>query len=217
MRRAAVRDAPGSGRGALVAAAVLSGVAALVYQLLWTRRLGLVLGNTVGAVSTVLAAFMAGLAVGGALAARVVDRLPRVKLRRVYGALEAGIAVFGLGLPFLLAAPLLPRPVGLRFAFAAGLLLLPTALMGATLPTLAALWRPDVAGIGRAAGLLYTSNTLGAVAGSLATAFVLLPVLGVLWARTEPTRWAGTVLAVAAAAVGVMLWRLLQLWEATGG
>ncbi|GAB3352733.1 hypothetical protein [Modestobacter lapidis] len=46
---------------------------------------------------------------------------------------------------------------------------------------------------------------------------VLLPVAGVLWARTEPTRWAGTVLAVAAAAVGVMLWRLLQLWEATGG
>ncbi len=46
---------------------------------------------------------------------------------------------------------------------------------------------------------------------------VLLPVLGVLWARTEPTRWAGTVLAVAAAAVGVMLWRLLQLWEVTGG
>ncbi len=46
---------------------------------------------------------------------------------------------------------------------------------------------------------------------------VLLPVAGVLWARTEPTRWAGTVLAVAAAAVGVMVWRLLQLWEATGG
>lgn len=46
---------------------------------------------------------------------------------------------------------------------------------------------------------------------------VLLPVAGVLWARSEPTRWAGTVLAVAAAAVGVMMWRLLQLWEVTGG
>ncbi|MGY1690076.1 hypothetical protein ACI79C_06355 [Geodermatophilus sp. SYSU D00697] len=45
----------------------------------------------------------------------------------------------------------------------------------------------------------------------------LLPVAGGLWARSEPTRWAGTVLAVAAAAVGVMIWRLLQLWEATGG
>ena len=45
---------------------------------------------------------------------------------------------------------------------------------------------------------------------------VLLPVAGLLWARTEPTRWAGTVLAVAGAVVGVMVWRLLQLWEATG-
>ncbi len=46
---------------------------------------------------------------------------------------------------------------------------------------------------------------------------VLLPVAGVLWARTEPTRWAGTVLGVAALAVAVMLWRLLDLWQVTGG
>ncbi len=45
---------------------------------------------------------------------------------------------------------------------------------------------------------------------------VLVPIAGGLWARTERTRWAGTVLAVAAAVVGVMAWRLLQLWEATG-
>ena len=45
---------------------------------------------------------------------------------------------------------------------------------------------------------------------------VLVPVAGVLWARTERTRWAGTVLAVAALVVAVMVWRLLQLWEATG-
>lgn len=45
---------------------------------------------------------------------------------------------------------------------------------------------------------------------------VLVPVAGVLWARSEQTRWAGTVIAVAAATVGVMGWRLLQLWEVTG-
>jgi hypothetical protein len=44
---------------------------------------------------------------------------------------------------------------------------------------------------------------------------VLIPVAGVLWARGEPTRWAGTVLAVAGATAGVMVWRLLELWEAT--
>jgi hypothetical protein len=46
---------------------------------------------------------------------------------------------------------------------------------------------------------------------------VLLPVAGLLWARTEPTRWAGTVLGVAALAVAVMVWRLVDLWEVTGG
>jgi hypothetical protein len=46
---------------------------------------------------------------------------------------------------------------------------------------------------------------------------VLLPVAGLLWARTEPTRWAGTVLGVAALAVAVMVWRLLDLWEVTRG
>ncbi len=51
---------------------------------------------------------------------------------------------------------------------------------------------------------------------SYLVAVVLVPVAGALWARTEQTRWAGTVLAVAGAVVGVMVWRLLQLWEATG-
>ena len=46
---------------------------------------------------------------------------------------------------------------------------------------------------------------------------LLVPVAGVLWARTERTRWAGTVIAVAGGAVAVMVWRLLKLWEATGG
>ena len=45
---------------------------------------------------------------------------------------------------------------------------------------------------------------------------VLVPVAGLLWARTEPTRWAGTVLAIAALVVVVMVWRLVQLWNATG-
>jgi len=57
-----------------------------------------------------------------------------------------------------------------------------------------------------------TPTFLGYLVGVL-----LIPVAGVLWARSERTRWAGTVLAVAAAAVGVMVWRLLQIWEATGG
>ena len=56
-----------------------------------------------------------------------------------------------------------------------------------------------------------TATFLGYLSG-----IVLVPIAGGLWARSERTRWAGTVLAVAAAVVGVMAWRLLQLWEATG-
>ncbi|MGY1622477.1 hypothetical protein ACI789_09810 [Geodermatophilus sp. SYSU D00965] len=57
-----------------------------------------------------------------------------------------------------------------------------------------------------------TATFLGYLGG-----IVLVPVAGALWARSEPTRWSGAVLAIAAGAVGVMIWRLLQLWEATGG
>ncbi|WP_232796967.1 hypothetical protein [Blastococcus atacamensis] len=70
-----------------------------------------------------------------------------------------------------------------------------------------------VAGVAMAGGDTPTDTPtfLGYLVGAL-----LIPVAGVLWARTERTRWAGTVLAVAAAAIGVMIWRLLQIWEATG-
>jgi hypothetical protein len=56
-----------------------------------------------------------------------------------------------------------------------------------------------------------TATFLGYLAG-----IVLIPVAGVLWSRTEPSRWAGTVIGIAALVVAVMLWRLLHLWEATG-
>lgn len=52
---------------------------------------------------------------------------------------------------------------------------------------------------------------------SYLAAVLLVPVAGLLWARSEPSRWAGTVVAVAGATVAVMSWRLLRLWEATGG
>ncbi len=52
---------------------------------------------------------------------------------------------------------------------------------------------------------------------SYLVAVLLVPVAGLLWARTDPTRWAGTVIAVVGATAAVMVWRLLKLWEATGG
>jgi len=176
----------------LASACLLSGAAALVYQVLWTRQLALLLGHTVAALSTVLATFMAGLACGSALAARYVERVPAGSRPRAYAFLELGIAGFALIFPWLLRAGLPPlaslyasgaaSPLLLesaRLGLSAALLLVPTTLMGMTLPLLAALTGARAERAGRVAGTLYAANTTGAVAGSLACAFFLLPRLGI--------------------------------------
>src|SRR5262245_57652617 len=128
---------------ALVSAGFLSGAAALVYQVLWTLQLTLVLGHTVASVSTVTATLMPALA----LAARRVERLSPATRPRAYAAVELGIAGSALALPWLLPAglPLLAAlarsgidsPLAresVRLALSAVLLLVPTVLMGVTLP-----------------------------------------------------------------------------------
>jgi spermidine synthase len=135
----------------LASACLLSGAAALVYQVLWTRQLTLLVGHTVTAVSTVLATFMAGLALGSALAARYVERVPAGSRPRAYAFLELGIAGFALAFPSLLGAGLpalaalyvsgVASPLVLesaRLGLSAALLHGPTTLMGITLPLLAA-------------------------------------------------------------------------------
>ncbi len=132
----------------LFAAALFSGGAALVYQLLWVRQLSLVFGNAVEAVATVVATFMAGLGLGAAAAARFADRAPPPRLRRAYVCLELGIAAFAFVVPWASArlvpwlAPLY-RPEDpdahaialLRVLGSAFLVLPPTVLMGAACPS----------------------------------------------------------------------------------
>ncbi len=179
---------------------LLSGASGLIYEVVWSRALVLVFGSTTHAVSTVLAAFMGGLALGSILVGRRGDRL-RHPLR-VYAWIEVAIAVTALAVLALLPA-MVPiyrllwgvvgdSPAGittLRFALACLVLLPPTTLMGATLPILSAhLERADQAssGLGETAardrgagaGALYAANTLGAVAGVAAAGFLLLPALG---------------------------------------
>ncbi len=166
-----------SGRVASLALSLFfSGAAALVYQVVWVRQLTTVLGTTLEAVSIVLGVFMLGLGVGGALAARFIDRMPASILPRIYGALEIGIAAFALAFPSLVAAFAPHLPVA-----PAILLVVPTTLMGATLPTAVALLDRacrDSDGAGPTAGFLYACNTVGAVVGSLATGVALLPWIG---------------------------------------
>jgi spermidine synthase len=148
-----------------------------------------ILGNTVFATSTVLAAFMAGLALGSYLVGRFIDR-SRAPLAW-YVALEVGIGLSAL-LSLVLPDGLLPlyqatyRLAGDSRAWlsaaqgvlALAFLLIPTTLMGATLPTLCAFGSRRHEGFGKCVATLYASNTLGAVTGVIASGFVLIGTVG---------------------------------------
>jgi spermidine synthase len=180
-----------SARWAFLFLYFLSGATALLYQVVWARRLTLEMGQTAAAVSTVLAAFMGGLALGAHLGGRWASGRSARSALAMYAALEAAIALFALLVDPLLgtAKPLLVSAyrdgVGGGVFFATRLLIslaivaIPATAMGATLPA-AARWSELMypARSGRLAGLLYAANTLGAGAGAALTGFVLLPALG---------------------------------------
>jgi spermidine synthase len=165
-----------------------SGASALIYEVVWTRLLTLRFGVTAYAVATVVATFMAGLALGSWGLGRLADRW-RHPLR-VYALLEVIIGVLGLLVPVLLTASTAlataasAGAVGaghavLTFAGAAVVLLLPTTLMGGTLPLLARVITDDLGSAGRSIGSLYAVNTWGGVVGSGVSAFVLIALVGV--------------------------------------
>jgi spermidine synthase len=169
---------------------VLSGATGLIYEVLWVRMLGLVFGGTTPAVSTVLAAFMGGLALGSALAGRMAGRI--VRPVRAYGLLEIGVALYALTVPFLFALvdnlyailwqhfhPSFFVFSSLRFLLSCLMLLVPTTLMGATLPLLAAALLRSSGSTSTSVTKLYTRNLVGAICGSIAAGFLLLPSLGV--------------------------------------
>jgi spermidine synthase len=177
----------------LLACFLFSGLAALIYETAWTREFSFVFGTSDLAVATVLAAYMAGLGAGAAVAGRYATRLARPVL--AYGLLELGIAIAALAVPFAIGAArwlyvalfgsqeALPDAGGLAtplfyLACSFVILFVPTALMGATLPLLARHAVREDAQIGSRIGTLYAVNTTGAVAGVVLTAFVLLPEIG---------------------------------------
>jgi spermidine synthase len=168
---------------------LLSGATGLIYEVLWARMLGLVFGATTIAISAVISAFMGGLALGSALASKSVSRISRPV--RAYGLIEVSIGLYALTVPFLFRGidwayveawqhlhPGFYRFALARFALAAIVLVVPTTLMGATLPVLAA-----TVGTGNENSnivtRLYTCNLVGAIIGTIAAGFLLLPSLGV--------------------------------------
>jgi spermidine synthase len=174
----------------LLLALFLSGISGLTYQVLWLRLLSLVFGVTAYAASTVLASFMAGLALGSFLAGRVALRARRPLLW--FGCAELLIGLSALATPAALQAigrvygaaagsvgDALALTTALRFVCALAVLIVPTTLMGATLPLVVAspLVRRDA--IASRIGALYGTNTAGAICGAILTGFYLIGAIGI--------------------------------------
>lgn len=169
---------------------VLSGATGLIYEILWARMLGLVFGATTFAISAVLAAFMGGLALGSTFAGRLAGKVR--KPIRAYGLMEIGIALYALAIPFLFRLvdslyiliwnqfhPGFYAFNIWRFVLSGVVLLVPTTLMGATLPVLAAVLLRSRSHDSSSVAKLYTCNLAGAIIGTLVAGFVLLPNYGV--------------------------------------
>lgn len=168
----------------------LSGAAALVYQVVWVRSLTLIFGGSHLAVTAVLSIFMAGLAIGGYVLGRRVDRVE--KPLRLYGYLEFGIAAGALAFaalmtvyPSLYVALARGRDEAtfylsaVRMLFAVVALIVPTILMGGTLPVVSRFVSRQPEQLRSHLSFLYGFNTLGAVLGALLAGFVFLRVYSV--------------------------------------
>jgi spermidine synthase len=167
---------------------VLSGAAGLMYEVVWSRQLVLVFGNTTQAVSTILTGYFGGMAIGSVIGGRLADRV-RSPIR-LYGVIEVVLVFVVLATPITFRLlhevyrgiyPTLEATPGaialVRFGLALLALAPATVLMGATLPTLTRQLTRD-AHLSSAFGRLYAANTLGAIIGTFAAGLVLIELLG---------------------------------------
>ncbi len=172
---------------------IFSGASGLIYQVIWMRQLTLIFGSTVFATSTVLTAFMGGLALGSYYFGKMIDESRESPLR-IYALLEAGIGAFCLVWPLILTVlsglyVLIHRNVTsefytlslIRFLLTFAVLLIPSTLMGGTLPVLTRFFVKRLEQLGTNIGILYALNTFGAVVGTVAAGFFLIEALGIRW------------------------------------
>jgi len=166
---------------------IASGAAGLIYQVVWSRDLVLLFGNTSQAISTIVTAFLAGLG-GGALVGAGLASRSRNPLR-LYGFIEIGVAVLAVGLPTLFPAlggvygsaytSSSAEQLGLiRFGLAFVAVTPATFLMGMTLPALTSFFVRSMESASRSLGQLYAANTLGAVLGTIIAGYVLIELIG---------------------------------------
>ncbi len=170
----------------------LSGASALIYEVVWVRLFTTILGASSYAVTIVLATFMAGLGLGAWGIGKKADQYTEKQLIKAYVILELGIGIYALLLPVLLGAAeswyvaffrhFSPGPSvfnGFRLILSILLLIVPTTLIGATLPVLSRYIIRREQLISLKVSQLYALNTLGALCGTLFAGYILLPRLGI--------------------------------------
>lgn len=173
----------------------LAGLAAMIYEVAWTRVLALILGSSTYAFSTMLVTFLTGIALGSFLFARLWGK-------RSVNLTLLGIIELAIGLAALIIVPLLGELpyyflrlfptfssnfgliISLQFILCFAVMLIPTLLMGAAFPVVSQLYTKNLSNLGGSIGKVYSANTLGCIVGSFAAGFILIPFIGVqatLW------------------------------------
>jgi len=168
----------------------LTGMTALIYEIIWIRPLSLVFGTTIYAVSTIIASFILGLAVGSWVAGKYTDRLHNPL--RYFAFTQLGVGFYGiLLLPIFGALPdvyivlyqaTLPNQALFMFTqilMSIAMISIPATLMGTTLPLMMRTYSEEFTTVGKDVGKLDASNSFGAVVGTLAAGFLLIPILGI--------------------------------------
>lgn len=158
---------------------LISGAAGLIYEIVWERLLELYFGVTMISVTLIVSAYMAGLGVGSLIGGRIARDLKNTLF--LYGLIEIGIALFGIVSPRIIVwigQSTAGASYILVFLISFAILLIPTTLMGMTLPLLTQSFVDRVEVSGRVIGLLYGINTLGAAFGALLAGYVLVGFYG---------------------------------------
>ncbi|MBW1805603.1 MAG: fused MFS/spermidine synthase, partial [Deltaproteobacteria bacterium] len=196
---------------AVLACFFISGLVALIYEICWIRKASLAFGSTTLAVSTVVAVFFGGLALGSYISGRYSEKTTQPL--KVYALLEIILGLVtllnpllfslaedfsGLFYPFVMQS--LPLLALIRFTIVLALILPSTILMGASLPLFCRQFVKNERSIGLSIGLLYGLNTMGAVIGCIMCGFYLIPHLGV-----NRTIWVGSVINIL---IGLIVWSI---------
>jgi len=158
----------------------LSGFPALLYQIVWQRALFTLYGVNIESVTMIVTVFMLGLGLGS-LAGGWLSSRPGIRLLLAFGLIELSVGTFGLvslGIFHRIGALTAGASTTATGCIAFALLLLPTMLMGSTLPLLVEHFVRRTGNVGESVGILYSVNTLGSGVACLAAAYLIMRLLG---------------------------------------